>query len=138
MDTNGWKLAVAVRDDLAAWQRLNVTAFVVSGIGTAHPSLVCERYVDGSERCYLPMFVTPVLIFAASSAALRRVFDRSIERGLSVAVYTDELFATSNDDDNRAGVAAVATGELRLAGFAVAGEARLVDKAVDKLRLHPD
>ena len=27
------KIAVLLRDDLEAWQRLNVTAFLVSGIG---------------------------------------------------------------------------------------------------------
>lgn len=127
---------MAVRDDLAVWQQLNVTAFVVSGLGTVHPGLVGAPYVDGDGRRYLPMFVTPVLVFAGTGAALRRAFDRSAERGLSVAVYTDDLFATSNDADNRAQVAAVATAELTLAGFAVAGPAKQVDKAFDKLRLH--
>ena len=44
--------------------------------------------------------------------------------------------ATGNDIDNRAAVAAVATEDLSLAGFAVAGDRRTVDKALDKLRLH--
>jgi hypothetical protein len=52
-------------------------------------------------------------------------------------VYTDELFTTGNDADNRAAVAAVATEDLGLAGFAVAGDRRTVDKALDRLRLHP-
>ena len=34
------KVAVAVRDDLESWQRLNVTAFLVSGITAANPHLV--------------------------------------------------------------------------------------------------
>lgn len=38
--------------------------------------------------------------------------------------------------DNRAAVRA-ATGDLPLDGLAVAGERRTVDKALDKLRLHP-
>lgn len=136
MDPIPWKLAVAVRDDLAVWQQLNVTAFVVSGLGTLHPGLVGEPYVDATGRGYLPMFVTPVLVFAGGAPALRRAFDRANERSLSVAVYTDDLFATSNDEDNRARVAAVATAELALAGFAVGGPAKQVDKAFDKLRLH--
>ena len=32
------KIAVLVRDDLESWQRLNVTAFLVSGIVAATPS----------------------------------------------------------------------------------------------------
>src|SRR3546814_942976 len=31
------KIAVLLRDDLATWQRLNVTAFLVSGVATAQP-----------------------------------------------------------------------------------------------------
>jgi len=135
-DAEPWKLAVVVRDDLATWQRLNVTAFVVSGIGTLHPQLIGEPYADASGQQYLRMFVNPVLVFAGDAAAIRRAFNRSLERGLPVAVYTDDLFATGNDPDNRAAVAAATTADLILAGFAVAGERRAVDKALDKLRLH--
>ncbi|KUG53283.1 hypothetical protein AVL62_00240 [Serinicoccus chungangensis] len=40
------KIAVAVRDDLATWQRLNVTAFLTSGIAAALPELVGAPYAD--------------------------------------------------------------------------------------------
>ena len=83
------------------------------------------------------MFGVPVLVFAADARGLRRAFDRARARGLVMAVYTDDLFTTGNDVDNRAAVAAVTTDDLGLAGFAVAGDRRTVDKALDKLRLHP-
>ena len=130
------KIAVVVRDDLAAWQKLNVTAFLVSGIGSRFPDLIGDPYVDGSGERYLAMFGHPVLVYAADAAALRRAADRSRARRLAMAVYTDDLFATSNDLDNRAQVAKVATEDLALAGIAIAGARRDVDKAVDKLRLH--
>ncbi|HEY8526637.1 MAG TPA: DUF2000 family protein [Acidimicrobiales bacterium] len=41
------------------------------------------------------------------------------------------------DIDNRAAVAKVATEDLPVAGFAVLGPRREVDKALDKLKLHP-
>lgn len=72
-----------------------------------------------------------------SGARPRPAFDRALGRGLAVSVYTDELFSTGNDVDNRAAVAAVATDDLSIAGFAVVGEAKQVDKAFDKLRFHP-
>ncbi len=50
------KIAVVVRDDLAAWQELNVTAFLCSGIGTAWPEVIGEPYEDASGGRYLPMF----------------------------------------------------------------------------------
>jgi hypothetical protein len=130
------KIAVVVRDDLAPWQALNVTAFLVSGIGTRLPDLVGEPYVDGSGVRYLPMFGHPVLVFAADAAALARAAGRARARGLATAVYTDDLFATDNDVDNRAAVAKVATADLALTGIAIAGPRRDVDKAVDRLRLH--
>jgi hypothetical protein len=132
-----WKLAVVVRDDLEMWQRLNVTAFTVSGIGPTRPDLIGEPYRDGSGRTYLPMFGLPVLVYGATGEALTRAFGRAVGRDLDVAVYTDDLFVTDNDVDNRAAVAAVDTEKLSLAGFAVAGERRQVDKALDRLRFHP-
>jgi hypothetical protein len=75
----------------------------------------------------------PVMVIGGDGAALTRAFHRALDRGLAVAVHTDDLFATGNDVDNRAAVRAVATDDLVLAGFAVAGPAR----TVDKLRLHP-
>jgi hypothetical protein len=131
------KLAVVVRDDLLVWQKLNVTAFLTSGFGVRDPGLVGAPYVDGDGRRYQAMFAQPVAVLAADAAGLRRAFDRALARDLDVAVYTDDLFATGNDADNRAAVAAVATGDLVLAGFAVCGERRAVDKALDRLRLHP-
>ena len=131
------KIAVVVRDDLAPWQELNVTAFLASGIGTRHPELVGEPYADASGHVYLPMFAHPVLVYATSAAGMARAFGRARGRGLTLAVYTDDLFDTSNDVDNRAAVAGVATDDLKLAGFAVTGPRRDVDKALDRLRLHP-
>lgn len=133
----GRKLAVAVRDDLQPWQKLNVVAFVSSGIGTVAPEVIGETYVDGSTRSYTPMFGLPVRVFAGDGPGLRRAFERAIGRGLLVSPYTDELFATMNDADNRAAVAAVTTDELAIAGFAVTGEAKQVDKVFDKLKPHP-
>ncbi|MGF1598456.1 MAG: DUF2000 family protein [Acidimicrobiales bacterium] len=134
---DGWKVAVAVRHDLAPWQALNVTAFVVSGLGTAEPGVIGKDYVDGSGRSYPPMIGLPIRVFAGDGPALRRAFDRATGRDLLVSVYIDELFATMDDEANRAAVAAVPTAELELSGFAVAGPARQIDKALDRLTLHP-
>ena len=131
------KIAVVVRTDLATWQKLNVTAFLVSGLGTVRPDLIGEPYADGSGREYLPMFAHPVLVYAGDAAAVTRGFGRALARELAVAVYTDDLFATGNDVDNRAAVAKVATEDLVLAGFSVAGPRRDVDKALDRLKFHP-
>ena len=57
------KIAVLLRDDLAVWQRLNVTAFLVSGIAGTHPEIIGEPYEDADDVRYLPMFRQPVMVF---------------------------------------------------------------------------
>ncbi len=52
------KIAVAVRDDLPTWQRLNMTAFLVSGIAASAEGMVGEDYEDAAGNRYLPMFGT--------------------------------------------------------------------------------
>jgi hypothetical protein len=132
-----WKIAVAVREDLETWQKVNLTAFVVSGLGSEHPDLIGEPYVDGSGRAELAKFGIPVLVYAGDRDGVRRAFLRAVSRELSVSVYTDELFTTGNDVDNRAAVFSVPTEELDVAGFAVAGDRKQVDKVFDKLEFHP-
>ncbi|HEU4999344.1 MAG TPA: DUF2000 family protein [Lapillicoccus sp.] len=58
-------------------------------------------------------------------------------RGLGTAVFTDAMFTTGNDVDNRAVVAAVAGPDLVLAGLAVVGARNAVDKSVKGAVLHP-
>ena len=131
------KLAVVLRNDLAVWQKTNVTAFLVSGIAGTVPGVVGEPYRDASGNEYLPMFVQPVLVYEADAAALRRAYERAMSRGIELAVYTSELFGTSYDEANRAAVADVAAAELDLVGIAFRAERKLVDKVVDRLRFHP-
>lgn len=132
----GQKVALAVRDDLATWQKLNVAAFLTSGLGTERPDVIGDRYVDADGRRYPPMLATPVRVFAGDAAALRRGLDRAVGRGLLVSVFVDEMFATMNDTDNRVAFAGVAPSEMSVAGFVAVGEAKQVDKAFDKLRPH--
>lgn len=132
------KIAVVLRDDLAVWQRTNVTAFLVSGLAAAEPGLVGEPYVDGSGRRYLPMLRQPVLVYEADAAALRRAYERAVQREVvHLSIFTNELFATPHDEANRAAVAAVRSEELDLVGIALRAERRVVDKVVDRLRRHP-
>jgi hypothetical protein len=131
------KIAVVLLDDLPVWQKANVTAFLVSGIAGTEPETIGEPYEDGSGNRYLPMFRQPVMIFAADEPGIRRAYERALDRGIELAIYTRELFATGYDEANRAAVAAVTTDELDLVGIAMWADRRLVDKVLDKLRPHP-
>jgi hypothetical protein len=130
------KIAVVLRDDLETWQRLNVTAFLVSGLGQQAPEVIGEPYEDADGTRYLPMFRQPVLVFEGSKEALAAAADRAVSRGTTLAVFTADLFATGNDRDNRAAVRAVRRQDLDLAGLAVYGPRNAVDKIVKGTRLH--
>ncbi|MER6761453.1 MULTISPECIES: DUF2000 domain-containing protein [Amycolatopsis] len=130
------KIAVLLRDDLASWQRLNVTAFLVSGVAHTTPELIGEPYLDADETEYLPMFRQPVLVFAGTAETLALAHSRALTRGLRFSIFTDELFQTGNDVDNRAAVRAVPTEKLALAGMAVHGPKNAVDKILKGAQLH--
>ena len=131
------KLAVVLHEDLAVWQKANVTAFLVSGIAGTDPATVGEPYVDASGNGYLPMFREPVLVYAADAPGIRRAYERAMQREVELAIYTHELFATSHDEANRAAVAAVPAEELDLVGIALRADRKIVDKVLDRLRPHP-
>lgn len=131
------RIAIAVRDDLAAWQRLNVTAFLASGIAAANQHLVGRPYADADGTAYLPLLGMPVLVFEASGPTLGAARERAVRRGLPIAVYTADMFGTGHDAANRAAVAAVAGSALDLVGCAVHGPRNAVDKVLKGARLHP-
>ncbi|MEU8679397.1 DUF2000 domain-containing protein [Streptomyces sp. NPDC048560] len=131
------KIAVLLRDDLEPWQRLNVTAFLVSGLGTVTPEVIGEPYEDADDTTYLPMFRQPVLIFEGSKETLTAAHGRALSRSLPTALFTSDLFGTGNDRDNRAAVRAVGGEHLDLVGMAVYGPRNAVDKALKGARMHP-
>ncbi|MGW0842143.1 DUF2000 family protein [Streptomyces sp. NPDC002787] len=131
------KIAVLLRDDLETWQRLNVTSFLVSGLGSTVPEVIGDPYENADGTAYLPMFRQPVLVFEGTKEVLKAAHARALSRALPRALFTSDLFATGNDRDNRAAVRAVGAGELDLVGLAVYGPRNGVDKVVKGARMHP-
>lgn len=131
------KIAVLLRNDLLVWQRLNVCAFLVSGLAGTDPGLVGEPYADADGHTYLPMFAQPVLVFEATKELLTAAHTRAGSRGVPISVFTSDLFATGNDVDNRAAVRAVPRDQLDLVGIAMHGPRNTVDKVIKGARLHP-
>lgn len=126
-----------VREGLAPWQQLNVTAFLTSGISAANPQLIGEPYADADGTAYLALLGIPILVFEASGDTLVAARQRAIQREIPLAVYTMDMFATGHDAANRAVVAAVPGSELDLVGLAMHGPKNAVDKIIKGARLHP-
>ena len=131
------KIAVVLREGLLPWQELNVTAFLASAVAAAVPELVGRPYEDGDGTRYLAMFRQPVLVLCGSGEVLQSARARALQRGLPLAVFTGDLFATGGDADNRAAVAAVAGADLDLVGIALHGPKNAVDKVTKGARMHP-
>ena len=129
------KIAVVVREDLPTWQKLNVTAFTISGVAGL-PDVLGENYVDGSGTVYLPMIKQPIMIFAANPEQIRQVYEQALSQDLQFTIYTEELFSTPHDEANRAAVRAVAQEELKLVGLALRGKKKAMDKLTKGLQLH--
>lgn len=130
------KITVLLRDDLLTWQRLNVTAFLVSGLGSAEPEVVGEPYVDGSDVTYLPMFRQPVMVMEGSKEVLRLAHERALSRDVRTALFTADLFSTGHDEENRSAVRAVPSAGLDLVGLAVYGPRNAIDKIVKGATMH--
>ncbi|WP_405602996.1 DUF2000 domain-containing protein [Streptomyces sp. NBC_01410] len=131
------KIAVLLREDLETWQRLNVTAFLVSGIGAGAPEVIGEPYEDADDTRYLSMFRQPVLVFEGTKDMLKNSHSRAIGRDVPMSVFTSDLFVTNNDRDNRAAVRVVSKDQLDLVGLAVYGPKNAVDKILKGARMHP-
>ena len=90
------KISIVVREDLATWQKLNVVAFLMSGVIGTNAGLIGEPYEDGSGTKYLSLIGQPILIYGAERAALSRALVDDLERcvaargGLTLWVGSDD------------------------------------------------
>ena len=131
------KIAVVIRTDLEAWQKLNVACFLTSGIAAAFPECIGEPYSDGSGKPYLSLIGQPILIYGAPDRpALSRALERALSRNVKPAIYTEDMFKTTHDAANREAVRAVIRAELNLVGLAMRAERKVIDKILDGLKFY--
>lgn len=131
------KIAIVLRDDLAPWQELNVTAFLTSGIIAQHPAVIGEAYRDAAGHVYNPMSIQPIVVLAADRETLRAVHRRTLEREVTSSAYIEEMFATGHDAANREVFAKFAPDDAKLVGLALRAEKRIVDKITKGAKMHP-
>ena len=130
------KIAILVRDDLATWQKLNVTAFLMSGITAANTELIGEQYVDKNGNRHLPMSRQPVIILSGAATVLRNARNRANERGIATVAYIEEMFATGHDEANRAVFSEHMSNENNTVGIALRADKKIVDKITKGAKMH--
>jgi hypothetical protein len=131
------KIAIVIRDDLATWQKLNVTAFLTSGIVAQSPAIIGEPYRDATGHVYNPMTIQPMVVLAADQDTLRAIHKRAIGRDVTLSAYIEEMFSTGHDAANRAVFERFGPDDARMVGLALRAEKKIVDKIVKGARMHP-
>jgi len=131
------KIAILVEPTLETWQKLNVTAFLASGITGALPQAMGEPYEDAAGRIHARLLGHPMLIFAAGPDVLKRAWGQAIQRNLIRAGYVRAMFSTNHDIANREVFRAEPADGPDLVGIAIYGDKKDVDKAIKGASLHP-
>ncbi|MDT0684190.1 DUF2000 family protein [Roseicyclus sp. F158] len=131
------KVAILVLDDLQTWQKLNVTAFLATGMAGSAPEAMGEPYVDGAGTAYASLLGQPIMILTANREVLLRARDQAHQRSLSCAAFVEAMFSTGHDEANRQAFSAEPVDAPALVGIAVRGPKKDVDKAIKGAKLHP-
>lgn len=131
------KIAIVIRNDLATWQKLNVTAFLTSGIVAQSPAIIGEPYRDAAGHVYNPLSVQPVVVLATDQETLRTIHRRSLEREVTTSAYIEEMFSTGHDAANRDVFAQFGPDDAKLVGIALRADRKVVDKITKGARMHP-
>ena len=131
------KIAIVVREDLAVWQKLNITAFLTSGIVGAAEGLLGEPYEDAAGNTYNPLAIQPMIVLGADSDTVRAIYRRAMERGVRLSLYIEDMFKTGHDAANRETVKRYRPEEMNVVGLALRDDKKVVDKITQGARMHP-
>ena len=130
------KISIVVREDLATWQKLNVVAFLVSGVVGTKPGLVGEPYEDAAGNIYNPLMIQPIIILSADGETLKAIYGRAMERRVRLSLYIEDMFTTGHDAANRATVKQYAPEAMNVVGLALREDKKIVDKITKGARMH--
>jgi len=130
------KFAIVLQDDLQVWQKLNVTAFLTSGIVAQCPDIIGEPYRDRAGNIYNPLSIQPIIVLSADRPTLGAIHRRALERGVETSLYVEEMFSTGHDVANRAVFAQFAPEHAKVVGIALRADKKLVDKITKGARMH--
>jgi hypothetical protein len=130
------KIAIVLRNNLASWQKLNVTAFLMSGIAGQDPAIIGEAYRDRAGNTYNAMSVQPIIVLSADEATISAIHRRVLEREIPSSLFIEEMFATGHDAANRAVFAEYAPEDAKVVGVALRAGKKIVDKITKGATMH--
>ena len=130
------KISIVVREDLATWQKLNVVAFLVSGVVGAGPGLIGEPYEDAAGNIYNPLMIQPMIVLSADRETVKAIYHRAMERRVRLSLYIEDMFTNGHDAANRATVKQYAPDAMNVVGLALREDRRIVDRITKGARMH--
>ena len=130
------KIVFILRDDLKAWQALNVTAFLATGVAGAEPSLIGEAYRDRAGNVYNAMSIQPMVVLSADAATIAKAHRKCLELDVRASAYVEEMFATGHDAANRAAFAEFAPDDAKIVGIAFRAPKKVADKISKGAKMH--
>ncbi len=130
------KIAIVLRDDLAVWQKLNVTAFLTSGIVGASEGLLGEPYEDASGNTYNPLAIQPMIVLSTDADGMQKIYRRAMGRGARLSLYIEDMFKTGHDAANRAAVKQYSPENMSVVGLALREDKKTTDKITKGAKMH--
>ncbi len=131
------KLVIVVREDLATWQKLNVTAFLATGHAAANPEIIGAPYQDANGNSYNPLSGQPMIILSANGNTLSNIHKRAVSRNVPSALYIEEMFSTGHDAANRTVFAEFGPDDAKVVGIAIRADKKIADKITKGAKMHP-
>lgn len=129
------KFTIVLREDLAVWQKLNVAAFLSTGVAAQFPQMIGEPYRDRAGNIYNALSIQPVIVLSADHTTLSTIHRRTLERGVTISLYVEEMFSTGFDSLNRETFAKFAPDDAKVVGIALRADKKIVDKITKGARM---
>ncbi|NTJ67170.1 DUF2000 family protein [Agrobacterium rhizogenes] len=130
------KIAIVLRSDLQSWQKLNVTAFLSTGIAGQHPDIIGEPYRDRTGNVYNALSIQPIIVLSADQESIATIHRRSLERGIISSIFIEEMFSTGHDAANRAVFSEFTPQDAKVVGIALRADKKTVDKITKGASMH--
>jgi hypothetical protein len=130
------KIAIVLRSNLASWQKLNVTAFLSSGIVGQFPDVIGEPYRDRAGNLYNALSIQPMIVLSADEETMSTIHRRSLERNITSSIFIEEMFSTGHDVANRAVFSEFAPEDAKVVGIALRADKKIVDKITKGATMH--
>src|SRR3546814_15587046 len=130
------KIAIVLRNDLAPWQELNVTAFLTSGIVAQYPAIIGEPYRDAAGNVYNGLSVQPMVVLSAGRDEMPAIHRLSLERAVTTSIYVEEMFDTGQYTAKREILVRLSPEHANVVGLAVRAATKTVQRHTTGAQMH--